>query len=62
MHFKNDYELSKNIASKIQKLPITIDDILNLFEREPELININIVHDADEGYKKSLQEDQDLLD
>tara|TARA_Y100000817_G_C16547248_1_gene407184 strand:+ start:26 stop:214 length:189 start_codon:yes stop_codon:yes gene_type:complete len=62
VHFKNDYELSKNIASKIQKLPITIDDILNLFEREPELININIVHDADEGYKKSLQEDQDLLD
>ncbi len=58
---KNDYELSKNIASKIQKLPITMNDILDLFEREPELIDINIVHDADEGYKKSLQEDQDLL-
>lgn len=58
---KNDYELSKKIASNIQKLPITMNDILNLFEEKPELIDINSDHDVDEGYKKSLKEDHDLL-
>ena len=58
---KNDYELSKKIASNIQKLPITMNDILNLFEEKPELIDINSDHDVDEGYKKSLREDHDLL-
>ena len=58
---KNDYELSKLIASNLQKLPITMNDILNLFQQKPELIDINSGHDIDEGYKKSLKEDHDHL-
>ena len=57
---KNDYELSKKIASNIQKLPIRMNDVLNLLKEKPELIDINSDHDMDEGYKKSLKEDQEF--
>lgn len=58
---KNDYELSKKIALNIEKLPITLNDILNLFEKDSTLIETNANYDIDEGYKKSLQEDHDFL-
>ena len=51
----------KKIISKIDKEPILIKDILDLFEREPELIEINSHVDKDEGNTKSAQEDDEFL-
>ena len=55
-----DLLLVKKIFSKIQKRPILMQDILQLFEREPSLLEINKNVDHDEGYKKSLKEDSEL--
>ena len=55
---KEDLEFVKNIVSKIKKSPILMSDILKLLKIEPELININKDHIMDEGYLKSLKEDQ----
>jgi len=38
---KDDLELIKAIASKIKKSPILMEDIIQLFIREPELVKIN---------------------
>ena len=37
-----------------------MNDVLNLLKEKPELIDINSDHDMDEGYKKSLKEDQEF--
>lgn len=55
---KEDLEFIKNIVSKIKKSPILMSDILKLLKMEPELININKDYVMDEGYLKSLKEDQ----
>ena len=55
---KEDLEFVKKIVSKIKKSPILMSDILKLLKMEPELININKGYVMDEGYLKSLKEDQ----
>ena len=55
-----DLLLVKKIFSKIQKRPILMQDILQLFEREASFLEINKNVDHDEGYKKSLKEDSEL--
>ncbi len=55
---KEDLEFVKKIVSKIKKSPILMSDILKLLKIEPELININKDYIMDEGYLKSLKEDQ----
>ena len=57
---ENDLFLVKSIVSKIIKRPILLDDILNLFSKEPKLFKINETQIRDEGYKKSLEEDKDF--
>jgi len=51
-----DLMLIRNIVSKISNRPILYNDLMELFEREPEIlaINKNIKHD---GYERSLRED-----
>ena len=44
--------------SKIKKSPILLKDILQLLEREPNLIKINDNYIMDEGYMKSLKNDE----
>ncbi len=58
---KNDLSLVKSIISKIKKRPILMNDILNLFSKEPELFEINRNHILNEGYQKSLKEDEEYL-
>ena len=41
LDYENDLKLIRIIISKIQKRPILMDDILELFEREPDLTKIN---------------------
>jgi hypothetical protein len=49
------------IASKIKKRPIFMTDILDLFSNEPKLFEINKNHILNEGYQKSLKEDEEHL-
>jgi len=37
----DDFNLVKSIISRISKRPILMDDILNLFSKDPDLINMN---------------------
>ena len=45
----------------IQKRPILISDIISLYDKEPELFELNKEYDLDEGYLKSLKEDEEFL-
>ena len=58
---KNDLTLVKSIISKIKKRPILMNDILDLFSKEPELFEINKNQIPNEGYQKSLKEDEEHL-
>ena len=55
---EKDLELVKKIILKIKKSPILMKDILELFQKEPELIDINKSYVLDEGYLKSLEMDK----
>ena len=52
-----DLELVRAIISKIKKRPILMKDIISLLENEPELVNINKDYVMNEGYLKSIKED-----
>tara|TARA_Y100000590_G_scaffold455665_1_gene604768 strand:- start:2669 stop:3433 length:765 start_codon:yes stop_codon:yes gene_type:complete len=56
-----DLMLVRKIISKIDKRPILLKDILELFEKEPQLIEINKNVDRNEGNIKSLKEDENYL-
>ena len=56
-----DLLLVQKIFSKIQKRPILMQDVLQLFEQEPSLFNINKDVDHDEGYNKSIKYDKEFL-
>ena len=58
---KNDFQLIKQIFSKIEKQPILLKDILELFKKEPDIFSINKEYQTDEGYLKSLKEDKEFL-
>lgn len=59
---KEDLILVRQIIAKIKKKPILMKDILSLFSKEPELIEINKKYSlTDEGYLKSLKEDKEYL-
>jgi len=54
---KNDFELVKKIISKTNDRPILLDKILKIIETEPSIIQINKDNIPNEGYIKSLKED-----
>ena len=56
-----DLELVKILMSRIKKRPIVLEDILEQFNADPSLININKDIDYYEGYEKSKKEDIDFL-
>ncbi len=58
---EKDFLLVKSIVSKIDKRPILMLDILDLILKEPELLKINENLIPDEGYQKSLKEDEEYL-
>ena len=57
---KYDYDLIKKIIHRINHRPILLNDVLKLFEEEPELSNIN-KHIKHDGYLRSLKDDEDFL-
>jgi len=61
LDYKIDLELIKNIISKIDTRPIYMKDILELFKSEPDLKKINQDHKPNEGYMRSLKEDEEFI-
>lgn len=57
----NDLKLVREIIKKIESRPILIQDIVGLLKREPELMKINESNIRNEGYLKSLKEDEEFL-
>jgi len=58
---KNDLELVQLLVKKIEKRPILMTDILELFSNEPDLININKNNIPNEGFLKSIKEDENYF-
>ena len=56
-----DFELIKEILNNISINPIHLEDILELFSRKPELIEINKHINHNEGFNRSLKEDQEFI-
>lgn len=56
-----DLNLVRTILAKINKRPILMQDILKLFSKDPKLFEINKNHMPNEGYLKSLMEDEKFL-
>jgi spore coat polysaccharide biosynthesis protein SpsF (cytidylyltransferase family) len=56
-----DFELIKQILNNISISPIYLGDVLELFSRKPELIEINKHIDNNEGFSRSLKEDQEFI-
>ena len=56
-----DFELIKEILKNISVIPIHLEDTLELFSRKPELIEINKHINHNEGFNKSLKEDQEFI-
>ncbi len=56
-----DFELIKEILNNISTNPIHLEDILELFSRKPELIEINKYINHNEGFNRSLKEDQEFI-
>ena len=56
-----DLTLVRKIVLKIKKRPILMKDVVELFAKEPELVEINKNVKRQEGNLKSLKEDQEFL-
>ena len=56
-----DFELIKEILKNISVIPIHLEDTLELFSRKPELIEINKHINHNEGFNRSLKEDQEFI-
>lgn len=57
----NDFKLIQTVVSKIKNRPILLNDITNLYHKDPSLFKINQDYVTDEGYLKSLKEDKEFL-
>lgn len=60
--YNEDFELVKILISKIQSRPIHLENILNLLNKEPKLLELNKNHKPNEGYAKSLEEDKNFIE
>ena len=56
-----DLDLVRLIVSKIKKRPVLMDDIIELFRKEPNLIEINKNVNKKEGGLKSRKDDEEFL-
>ena len=57
---EEDLKFVQEIVKRINMRPILIHDVLNILKNEPELVQINKNYILEEGYKKSIEEDQRL--
>lgn len=59
---ENDLLLVKKVVTKIKERPILMEHIISLVMREPTLLQINNNNIPNEGYLKSLKEDEKFLE
>ena len=55
---EEDLKLFEKLLSRINKSPIYLEDVLNVIKSEPGLLKINAQFERNEGYQKSLKEDE----
>ena len=60
MDRQEDLVLIQKIALQINKNPILIQDILELFSNDPQLFKVNQNIPSNEGMKKSLDMDEEF--
>jgi len=58
---EEDLKLFRSVISKIPERPILMDNILELYNNEPKLFEINSHIDSLEGYNKSIKYDKEFL-
>ena len=58
---EEDLELIRIVISKIPERPVIMDNILELYNNEPKLFEINSHIDSLEGYNKSIKYDKEFL-
>jgi len=56
-----DLQVVRLIVSKINKRPILLDDVLDLYKKEPKIFDINKNVSRNEGNLKSLKEDEEFI-
>jgi len=59
--YEEDFKLVKILISKIHFRPIHLENILDILNSNPKLIELNSNHQPNEGYQKSLEEDKSFL-
>lgn len=59
--YEEDFQLIQKILLKIKNRPILLNHIVDLFKKEPELFLLNKKYKVNEGYLKSLKEDERFL-
>ncbi len=55
---EEDFELLLEIVSRIKQRPIHTNDIISLLEKNPELLKLNSDIQINEGYIKSIEEEE----
>lgn len=56
---ENDLKMAQNIFEELDHVPdFSIDDVVALLQRKPELLAINSESEINSGYKKSIREDR----
>ena len=58
---ENDLKLVRNVVSKIKNRPILLSDIVKLHNEDPKMFKLNLDYDINEGYLKSLKDDERFL-
>ena len=58
---EEDLKLFRIVISKISERPILMNNIIELYNNEPKLFEINSHMDPLEGYNKSLKYDKEFL-
>ena len=61
LDYADDLKLIKILISKIHTRPIHMTNILEILKNEPDLVKINQIHKPNEGYFKSLKEDDEFI-
>ena len=61
LDYQEDLDLIRNIVKEIKNRPILMNDIINLFNKKPNIFEINKKYLANEGLIRSLEEDKKFL-
>ena len=61
LDYQEDLDLIRNIIKEIKNRPILMNDIISLFNKKPNIFEINKKYLANEGLTRSLEEDKKFL-